>query len=102
MENYSPDNQNDCVDKIIDDKQRTSCKRDASRENHEDIHTQDCFIAPDSIGCGPLTYDYLIDRNRGLPAEYFEPTEIPYDPNEIAMYSIPDELAQKLDLDEGI
>ena len=32
-----------------------------------------------------LTYDYLIDRNEGLPEEYFKPTNIRYKPNEFAL-----------------
>lgn len=60
------------------------------------------FINQDGIDFGPMTYDYLFDRNNGLPKEYFEPTDIPYDPNEIAMYTIPQDVMRELELNEGL
>lgn len=69
----------------------------------EKIQKQSIFVNPDDIDdCGPLTYDYLFNRHKGLPTEYFEPTNIAYDPNEIAMYTIPSDVASKLDLNEGL
>lgn len=49
-----------------------------------------------------MDYDYLIKRNKGLPDEYFEPTNILYDPNEVAMYTIPSEVSCQADLNEGL
>lgn len=34
---------------------------------------------------GPMTYDYLFKRNKDLPNEYFEPTNIPCNRNEFAI-----------------
>lgn len=69
----------------------------------EKIQKQSIFVNPDDIeDCGPLTYDYLFNRHKGLPTEYFEPTNIAYDPNEIAMYTMPSDVASKLDLNEGL
>ena len=56
----------------------------------------------DPTECEPLTYDYLFDRHKGLSKEYFELTDIPYDPNEIAMYTIPLEYDGENCLEEGL
>lgn len=38
------------------------------------------FIQSDDFE--PMTYDYLFRMHKGLPKEYFAPSNIPYDPNE--------------------
>jgi hypothetical protein len=50
----------------------------------------------------PLTYNYLIKRNKGLPSQYFEPSDIPYDPNEIAIYTAIGDFGTKNKLEEGL
>lgn len=62
----------------------------------------DTSILRKDDGNKPMTYDYLFDLHKGLPEEYFEPTDILYDPNEVAMYTIPNEVVQDLGLNEGL
>ena len=69
----------------------------------EEIKNQTIFVNPSNVkDLEPIDYDYLINRNKGLPDEYFEPTDIPYDPNEVAMYTIPSEVSYQTDLNEGL
>lgn len=42
------------------------------------------FIKHDNIE--PLTYDYMMNRNCGLPKEYFKYSDIMYNPNEIQVH----------------
>ena len=75
-----------------------------SKDADEIKSTGNISIFADPTECDPLTYDYLFNRHEGLPKEYFEPTDIPYDPNEIAMYSVPSELDDNGEecLEEGL
>lgn len=67
----------------------------------EEVKNQTMFVNPNDVeDLEPITYDYLINRNKGLPDEYFEPTNIPYDPNEVAMYTIPSKVS--CDINEGM
>jgi len=50
----------------------------------------------------PLTYNYLIKRNKDLPSQYFEPSDIPYDQNEIAIYTAIGDFGTKNKLEEGL
>lgn len=54
------------------------------------------FFKP--LKCEPLSHDYLIKRHEGLPKEYFNTTNIPYNPNEIVLYTSPKENS----LEEGL
>lgn len=55
------------------------------------------FINPNDVDdFEPMTYDYLIKRHKGLPKEYFEPTDIKYDPDEFAVSIV------SPDLNEGL
>lgn len=69
----------------------------------EEIKKQCIFVKPsDAEDLEPMTYDYLINRNKGLPEEYFKPTNILYDPNEIAIHAITNEESNRKDVNEGL
>lgn len=81
--------------------------KNAVRETIKDFVDGRLFQEPQDIsvcadGLEPLTYDYLIRRNRGLPEEYSEPTEIPYDPDEIAVFAVSEDCDRQCRLEEGL
>lgn len=90
------------VESILEEGRRLNYQTDNQKHFGKNDSQNDVIGFGDAKECEPLTYDYLMSRHEDLPEEYFKQTNIPYDPNERAIYNLPLTYNENNHLEEGL